>query len=325
MKIQINKEVIEKLSPCKDRFDNFLLNYPSFDEDILKFLDLKNISHSDKLWVALRILPRDLVKVFAIDCGFSAQEYAYAAGYAATAAATAYAAYAAYAGAYAAYAANAGYAAAAGAAAATAGGVATEAVAVTVSLPIDTRSPSSSLRTATAVSTRTERYTETKKTETEKTKPQPHTPHTHTPHFDGEQQAGVGRHRGRRVDDRAARRMGGLGARHAHVAPHVARHGVRVHVQAHVRDAARLRAGRARDAPLHRRHQRRAHRQKRAVALRRQRLGHDCRERVGGVGVAHDGRQLQALRAQGRVSGRERETKRDRERGRKKQRQTKAV
>lgn len=96
MKIRINKDIIKSFSPCSGRFDNYLKRYSDFDADILKFLDLKHISHSDKLWVTLRVMPRHLVEVFAIDMAFAAQEYAYAA-YATTTAADADAAAAAYA------------------------------------------------------------------------------------------------------------------------------------------------------------------------------------------------------------------------------------
>ena len=84
MKIKINKEVISALNPCKDRFDNYLESYSNFSGDIQEFLDLANISHKDKLWVTLRVIPRTVLEVFAIDCAFSAYAVytAYAAAYA---------------------------------------------------------------------------------------------------------------------------------------------------------------------------------------------------------------------------------------------------
>lgn len=75
MKIRINKNVIAKLNPCQPRFDNYLKHYSDFNDDILKFLDLKNISFAFKLWVTLHVIPRHLVEVFAIDCAFAAREY----------------------------------------------------------------------------------------------------------------------------------------------------------------------------------------------------------------------------------------------------------
>ena len=101
MKIRINKYVISKLNPCNDRHENYIKYYNDFDGDILKFLELEKITAQDKIWVAVRVLPRDILEVFAIDCAF-------AAAYAADAAAYAADAYAAYAAAYsAAYAADA--------------------------------------------------------------------------------------------------------------------------------------------------------------------------------------------------------------------------
>ena len=72
MKIRINSDIIKALYPCKDRLENWMMNYPSFDGDIQKFLTLSHINHSDKLWVALRLMPQFLVEVFAIDCAFEA-------------------------------------------------------------------------------------------------------------------------------------------------------------------------------------------------------------------------------------------------------------
>ena len=79
MKIRINKDVIAAFNPCKGRFDNYLRHYADFDADILEFLDLDKISAQDKVWVVVRIFPKGLVKVFAID-------YAVRAAYAANAA-----------------------------------------------------------------------------------------------------------------------------------------------------------------------------------------------------------------------------------------------
>ena len=99
MKLRINTETIRALNPCLSRFRNWMEHYQSFDGDILKFLKLKNISPQDKVWVVVRILPRELIEVFGIDCAFSAADACpEAATYAADAAA-AYAA-AAYAAAY---------------------------------------------------------------------------------------------------------------------------------------------------------------------------------------------------------------------------------
>ena len=105
--IKINTEVIKTLNPCEDRFSNWKLHYDCFNGTILDFLELEKITPRDKIWVSVRVLPKELVEIFAIDCAFSASytDAAYAAVYAAAAyAADAYAAaaYAADAAAYAA-------------------------------------------------------------------------------------------------------------------------------------------------------------------------------------------------------------------------------
>jgi hypothetical protein len=114
MKILVNLEVIKSLKPCLNRYENYLKHYTDFEGSLEDFLDLPEVTHNDKLWVSLRLMPRFLAEVFAIDCAAaSASASAYAAAYAASAAATA-AAYAASASAAyaAAVAASAAYAAA---------------------------------------------------------------------------------------------------------------------------------------------------------------------------------------------------------------------
>lgn len=94
MKITINKEIIKSLEPCANRHENYLRHYPDFEGCLEEFLDLEQISHADKIWVSVRVMPRFLVECFAIDCAVSAY-YADAAYYAAYAAANAAAAAAA--------------------------------------------------------------------------------------------------------------------------------------------------------------------------------------------------------------------------------------
>jgi hypothetical protein len=53
----INTEVIEALKPCEERFNNFKKFYDNRDFTMAQFLGLKNITHSDKIWVAMRLMP----------------------------------------------------------------------------------------------------------------------------------------------------------------------------------------------------------------------------------------------------------------------------
>lgn len=68
MDVRVNKEIIKSLKPCADRYENYLKYYNDFDGQLEEFLDLENITYQDKIWVAVRLMPRFLAEVFAIDC-----------------------------------------------------------------------------------------------------------------------------------------------------------------------------------------------------------------------------------------------------------------
>ena len=101
--MKINAKIISDLKPCRDRHINWIEHYSDFDGDILDFLELDKITADDKVWVAVRVMPRLLVEVFAIDCALSAyasasaDAYYYAAADASSAAAYASSAAASYA------------------------------------------------------------------------------------------------------------------------------------------------------------------------------------------------------------------------------------
>ncbi len=99
MKLTVTTKKVAALNPCTPSFDNFKAEYPNFKGSIEKFLDLDRISHSDKLWVTLRLVPRIVLEIFAVDCAVKAVEYcenasaaSYSASYLAAASAAAYAA-----------------------------------------------------------------------------------------------------------------------------------------------------------------------------------------------------------------------------------------
>ncbi len=77
MKLTINTKKIEALAPCRDRFDIWKKYYGKKSFDILEFLELDKITTRDKIWVSVRVLPRELIEVFAIDCVFSAYAAVY--------------------------------------------------------------------------------------------------------------------------------------------------------------------------------------------------------------------------------------------------------
>lgn len=75
MKLTINTKKIKKLNPCEDRLENWKKHYGAKSFRILNFLELDKITAEDKIWVSVRVLPRELVEVFAIDCAFSSFAY----------------------------------------------------------------------------------------------------------------------------------------------------------------------------------------------------------------------------------------------------------
>lgn len=63
----INKDVVSKLNPCKDRFDNYLKFYSEKSHSKRQFMGLKNITHEDKLWVAFRLMSKDNIRLALAD------------------------------------------------------------------------------------------------------------------------------------------------------------------------------------------------------------------------------------------------------------------
>lgn len=64
---KITKAKIAKLKPCEDRFDNYLKFYGEKDFTAKQFMGLRNISHSDKVWVSLRLMDKAKLRFVAAD------------------------------------------------------------------------------------------------------------------------------------------------------------------------------------------------------------------------------------------------------------------
>jgi len=123
MKISVNTKTMEELFPHEDLLKNWAEHYRNSEMDILEFLALDKITPEDKIWVALKLMPKELVAAFALECSSRASAYAakssnydtdadsaLAASYAAKAASLAsYVQDASYAASYAAHAAHAAY------------------------------------------------------------------------------------------------------------------------------------------------------------------------------------------------------------------------
>lgn len=76
MSIIVTKKIIKALKPCGDRYENYIEYYSDFNGTLEEFLFLPLISHKDKLWVALRLLPLETIEIFTLDCELAAQNYA---------------------------------------------------------------------------------------------------------------------------------------------------------------------------------------------------------------------------------------------------------
>jgi hypothetical protein len=69
--MRVNKEIISKLGPCKNRFDNYLEYYSDFDGTLQEFILLDKITHKDKIWVITKLFDDKQKSKWAIKCAFS--------------------------------------------------------------------------------------------------------------------------------------------------------------------------------------------------------------------------------------------------------------
>jgi hypothetical protein len=72
--VLIDTYTIKSWSPCRIRLNNWLTHYRGFSGSLLEFLDLDKITATDKIWVAVRALPRFEVEVFTIECALDARD-----------------------------------------------------------------------------------------------------------------------------------------------------------------------------------------------------------------------------------------------------------
>lgn len=63
----INLELIKSLNPCQNRLDNYIKHYGNRCFTKRQFMGLKSISHEDKLWVAVQLLPEEKARLAAAD------------------------------------------------------------------------------------------------------------------------------------------------------------------------------------------------------------------------------------------------------------------
>ena len=57
--MKINKEIIQKLNPCDDRFNNYVNHYGKSNFTLEDFIVFENITYSDKVWVVTRLFTKE--------------------------------------------------------------------------------------------------------------------------------------------------------------------------------------------------------------------------------------------------------------------------
>lgn len=60
--MKINKKIIETLNLRKDKFDKFIKHYGDKTFTKQQFMDLKNITHEDKVCIAFKLIPKENIK-----------------------------------------------------------------------------------------------------------------------------------------------------------------------------------------------------------------------------------------------------------------------
>ena len=70
-KLRITNEYIKSLSPCEDRFNNYIQHYENTDFSIAEFLKLDNITYSDKIWVWKKFATINEAAMFGLYCADS--------------------------------------------------------------------------------------------------------------------------------------------------------------------------------------------------------------------------------------------------------------
>jgi hypothetical protein len=69
---QIINELITSLEPCKDRHENYLKYYANTSFSIKEFLQLEQLTYTDKTWVWKRIASKDIACKWALACASTA-------------------------------------------------------------------------------------------------------------------------------------------------------------------------------------------------------------------------------------------------------------
>jgi hypothetical protein len=65
--MKITNDLIKSLNPCQDRLDNYIKFYSKKSHTKAEFLRLKNITSMDKIWVVVRLMSKDNLRLAAAD------------------------------------------------------------------------------------------------------------------------------------------------------------------------------------------------------------------------------------------------------------------
>jgi hypothetical protein len=63
----ITKDYLKFLDPCKDRFKHYLKTHSDWEGTLEEFLDLKELDHDDKMWVFVRSIDKNKLRLVAAD------------------------------------------------------------------------------------------------------------------------------------------------------------------------------------------------------------------------------------------------------------------
>jgi hypothetical protein len=72
--MKINSKLIKTFNPCKDRYDNYQKFYQDKNFTPRQFVNLKEITSIDKVWVLARLLNVDAKVVFCLDASMRCLE-----------------------------------------------------------------------------------------------------------------------------------------------------------------------------------------------------------------------------------------------------------
>ena len=64
----ITAKYIREFNPCADRIVNFESMYPGYNDTMFNFLQLDNITYSDKIWVACKVINYKILQQWSICC-----------------------------------------------------------------------------------------------------------------------------------------------------------------------------------------------------------------------------------------------------------------